>query len=114
MTNFSPTTIVVFPRRDLLTSPKDEARLRQPPRLAWTKDQKAAYYNVQILLNGVKILSVWPTKPSLALHKTWKYEGRRYTLKPGAYQWYVWPGYGPRSEVKYGELLGARTFLIVR
>ena len=106
--------IVAVPHRDLLTSPKDGARLRKAPRLTWRADAEADYYNAQLLLDGVKILSVWPTRPAFALHKTWKFQGKRYTLKPGTYQWYVWPGYGARSAVKYGELLGSRTFLIVR
>ena len=34
-------------------------------------------------------------------------------LKPVTYQWYVWPGYGSRSQVVYGQMLGSRTFRIV-
>jgi hypothetical protein len=104
--------IVVFPRRDLLRTPKDGARLKKAPRLVWTKDPQAAYYNVQLLRNGVKILSVWPTKPAFTLRRTWTYQGRRYALTAGSYEWFVWPGYGPRSEVNYGELLGGRSFTI--
>jgi len=105
---------VIVPRRNLLKSPKDGARLRKAPKLTWALDSAAAYYNAQLLLNGKKILSVWPTSPALALKKTWKYEGRKYTLTPGLYTWFVWPGYGARSAVDYGELMGSRTFRIVR
>jgi hypothetical protein len=79
----------------------------------WARDAEASYYNVQLMRTGVKILSVWPSKPAYKLNKSWKYRGHKYKLKPGAYQWYVWPGYGPRSEVAYGQLLGSRTFRIV-
>jgi hypothetical protein len=105
--------IVVTPRRDLLRSPKNGARLRKAPKLMWARDAEASYYNAQLLRNGVKILSVWPTKTAYKLAKSWKYGGRKYKLTPGTYQWYVWPGYGPRSQVVYGQLLGSRSFRIV-
>jgi len=105
---------VIVPRRNLLKSPKDGARLKKPPKLLWALDTEAQYYNAQLLLNGKKILSVWPVRPAYALKTSWKYEGRKYTLKPGVYTWFVWPGYGARSAVDYGELMGSRTFRIVR
>jgi hypothetical protein len=105
---------VIVPRRNLLKSPKDGARLKKAPRLLWALDTEAQYYNAQLLLNGKKILSVWPVRPAYALKKNWKFEGRKYTLKPGVYTWFVWPGYGARSAVDYGELMGSRTFQIVR
>jgi hypothetical protein len=105
---------VIVPRRNLLKSPKDGAKLRKAPKLIWALDSEAQYYNAQLLLNGKKILSVWPVRPAYPLKKSWKYEGRKYTLKPGTYTWFVWPGYGARSAVDYGELMGSRTFRIVR
>jgi hypothetical protein len=105
--------IVVAPRRDLLRSPKNGARLKKAPKLVWARDGEASYYNAQLLRNGVKILSVWPSGPSYKLGKSWKFGGRKYKLTAGVYQWYVWPGYGPRSQVVYGQMLGSRSFRIV-
>jgi hypothetical protein len=105
---------VIVPRRNLLKSPKDGARLKKAPKLVWALDAEAQYYNAQLLLNGKKILSVWPVRPAYVLKKSWKFEGRKYTLKPGVYTWFVWPGYAARSAVDYGELMGSRTFRIVR
>jgi hypothetical protein len=105
---------VIVPRRNLLKSPKDGARLKKAPRLLWALDTEAQYYNAQLLLNGKKILSVWPVRPAYALKPSWKFEGRKYTLKPGVYTWFVWPGYGARSAVDYGGVMGSRTFRIVR
>ena len=105
---------VIVPRRNLLKSPKDGARLKKAPKLLWALDPEAQYYNAQLLLNGKKILSVWPVRPTYLLRKSWKFEGRKYTLKPGVYTWFVWPGYGARSAVDYGDLMGSRTFRIVR
>jgi hypothetical protein len=105
--------IVVVPRRDLLRSPKNGARLNKPPRLVWRADAEADYYNAQILRGGLKILSIWPTSPQFQLKKSWQFLGKKYALKPGLYTWYVWPGYGAREAVDYGELIGSRTFRIV-
>jgi hypothetical protein len=106
--------VVVVPRRNLLRSPKDGARLRKPPLLVWSADAEADYYNAQLLRGGVKILSVWPTRARFQLKKSWRYLGKKYALRPGLYTWYVWPGYGARTAVDYGELMGSRTFRIVR
>jgi hypothetical protein len=113
--NESPgVAIFVTPRKNLLRSPKDGARLKRPPKLLWSRDPEASYYNAQLMLNGVKVLSVWPRRASYGLKKSWKYKGRKYTLKPGLYTWFVWPGYGARARVDYGPMLGSRTFRIVR
>jgi fibronectin type 3 domain-containing protein len=104
--------IVAVPRRNMLRSPKDGAQLRKPPKLAWASDATADYYNLQLLRNGVRIFVSWPTKTSFTLKKSWTYQGRGYTLSAGRYDWYVWPGFGPRQDVNYGTLLGARSFRI--
>lgn len=104
--------IVGVPRRNMLRSPRDGAQLKAPPRLAWATEAAADYYNLQLLRNGVRIFVSWPTKPSFVLKRTWKYQGRKYTLTAGRYEWYVWPGFGPRKDVNYGTLLGVRSFRI--
>ena len=106
--------VVALPKATLLRSPKEGARLKKPPKLVWVKNSEAAYYNVQLFRGTVKILSVWPVKPALAVGRTWKYRGRKYKLTPGVYRWYVWPGFGTRAAVDYGELLGFRSFQIIR
>jgi hypothetical protein len=106
--------IVVTPSRNLLKAPKDGARLKRPPKLAWARQAETAYYNVQLFRGDVKILSRWPRKATLPLRKSWKFNGRRYTLTRGLYRWYVWPGFGPRVQATYGQMLGARSFQIVR
>jgi hypothetical protein len=102
------------PRLNLLRTPKDGARLKGPPKLTWARNAEASYYNVQLFRGQLKILSTWPVAASLKLKRTWKYEGKRYTLTKGAYRWYVWPGFGARADVDYGELLGSNSFQITR
>jgi hypothetical protein len=102
------------PRLNLLRSPKDGARLKSPPKLVWTRNGEASYYNVQLFRGEKKILSTWPVRASMSLKRTWKYQGHRYTLSKGVYRWYVWPGFGSRANVDYGELLGSNSFQMTR
>ena len=106
--------VVAVPKRSLLRSPKDGARLRKPPKLVWVRNSEASYYNVQLFRGNAKILSTWPVRASLVLKSSWKYERRAYRLTPGVYRWYVWPGFGARAAVDYGEMLGFSSFQIVR
>jgi hypothetical protein len=103
-----------LPKRNFLRAPKDAAKLKKPPKLVWLRNAEASYYNVQLFRGSTKILSIWPVKPAMTLKRTWKYDGRRFTLTRGTYRWYVWPGFGARANVDYGELMGSRSFQITR
>jgi hypothetical protein len=106
-------TVVVVPGPHLL-APADGALAATPPLLAWTPVRRARYYNVQLLRGGRKILSAWPATPGLQLRREWRFGGRRYRLKPGRYEWYVWPGYGGRRAARYGRLIGSCAFVVPR
>jgi hypothetical protein len=106
--------VVALPKATLLRSPKDGARVKKPPKLVWARNSEASYYNVQVFRGAIKILSAWPGKPALTLKRTWKFQGHKYKLTPGVYRWYVWPGFGARSAVDYGDMLGFSSFQIVR
>ncbi len=95
-----------------LLSPGFQAKLTRAPMLRWREVRRASYYNVQLFRKGKKILSAWPTKPHYQLRKVWTYRGRRHRLMPGTYWWYIWAGYGHRSEHRYGKLLGRRSFTV--
>jgi hypothetical protein len=73
--------------------------------LRWRARRGAKYYNLQLFRNGRKILSAWPTRPHYTLKTAWRYRGHRQRLVPGRYRWFVWPGYGTRSEHRYGKLV---------
>ena len=110
--NTAKRTFAVVPGPRLFGPPAG-ARLVEPPLLSWTSVRGADYYNVQLFRGRRKVLSVWPTKPRLQLHSTWRYAGDKWRLKPGKrYRWFVWPGEGSRSRNDYGRLIGARTFVI--
>lgn len=116
--------ILATPSVPKLMTPVDGALIKRPPVLTWVSMPGVAYWNVQIFLDSqvaltsdfashsLRVLSAWPTSTKLALHKTWRYSGRKYKLKPGIYRWFVWPGYGARSENNYGPLLGQSTFVV--
>jgi hypothetical protein len=118
--------ILATPQLLKLTRPADGAVLKVPPLLIWLAAGGADYYNVQLfrgstktlsdsyLTAGQKILSAWPTGTRLSLKRKWTYQGRTYKLTAGTYRWFVWPGFGARSQEKYGPLLGQSTFVVKR
>jgi hypothetical protein len=103
--------VVVRPSA-LLRSPRDGGVVHASPRLVWAKVAKATFYNVQLYFKGRKILSAWPSAARLGLKRSWSYAGRGFKLKKGTYSWYVWPGFGPRSKSRYGQLLGQSAFTV--
>jgi hypothetical protein len=121
--NFSPGAAVrIVPKRALLFAPADGLAVTKPPLLRWAAVSDATYYNVQLYRGrttqaapaqlGTKILSSWPTRPQIALARTWKYNGRTQRLTPGTYLWLAWPGFGAKSANRYGTLLGQSTFVV--
>lgn len=100
--------------RPALTKPAEGARVTVPPLLAWRAVPKATYYNLQLYRDGRKILTIWLSSRSFQLQRSWTFDRRTYRLTPGRYRWYVWPGFGPRSAVRYGKQLGTRHFVVIR
>jgi hypothetical protein len=82
------------------------------PRLQWRKVPGARYYNVQVYRGPRKILSAWPVGTDLKLRASWTFKGRHYRLTPGRYDWYAWPGFGSRSEHRYGRMITHKRFTI--
>ncbi|HEY1594003.1 MAG TPA: hypothetical protein VGF74_01305, partial [Thermoleophilaceae bacterium] len=83
-----------------------------PPLLTWKKVKRARYYNVQLYLGRTKVMSKWPHTASLQIPPTWHYRGKTYTLTPGHYRWYVWPGFGSVSAHRYGDRIGRSSFRV--
>jgi hypothetical protein len=87
-----------------LLAPRESSRVRGDATLRWRAVPKASYYNVQLWFRGKKLLTTWPAGPSFRLPH----------LRPGRYTWFVWPGLGPRSQHRYGKLIGKSTFVVTR
>jgi hypothetical protein len=111
--NAASRELVVTPGAQLL-QPVKRALLAAPPVLRWTPVRGARYYNVQLFRGGRKILSAWPRRPELQLKERWRFHRRRHRLIDGLYQWYVWPGEGPLAARRYGDRIGARSFVLDR
>jgi hypothetical protein len=112
--NTATSEVGATPTSAPLLTPTAGGRLKAPPLLVWRKRKGATYYNVQVFRGGRKILSRWPRTNRLQLHRTWRFRGRKYRLRPGRYVWYVFPGYGKRAARNYGRVLGRRTFVVTR
>ena len=112
--NASRRVAVVVPPSALLASPPVGARVQRPPLLDWASVPKATFYNVQLWIGSRKVLTAWPTRSSFKLRRAWAYRDGINRLKRGSYRWYVWPGFGPRSKVDYGQLLGQSSFVVTR
>jgi hypothetical protein len=97
-----------------LRAPAEKARVSAPPLLRWIAVRKASFYNVQVFRNGRKILSVWPVRTRYRLRRTWVWNGRRRTLVPGTYRWFVWPAYRRKGKILYGKSLGHSDFVVPR
>lgn len=86
--------------------------VRAPQRLAWPPAAGATYYNVQLLRGREKLFEAWPRTASVRLPPRWRFAGRAHQLEPGAYDLYVWPGYGARARARYGSLLTRRSLVV--
>jgi hypothetical protein len=100
-------------RPNLLLAPRAGSRIRRPPVFRWVAARRALYYNLQLFRNGHKVLSAWPGRNRYVLGRSWVYKKHRYSLLPGAYTWFVWPGVGPRAAARYGPLIGRSSFIVL-
>jgi hypothetical protein len=118
--------VVAVAQEQTLLSPANGAVLTSAPLVRWKPVPRARYYNAQVWfepragrapLAAValrKVLSVWPAKTSFKMKKSWRFGGKKYTLKPGRYVIYVFPGIGPKSAGKYGKVHVQAEFTIRR
>jgi hypothetical protein len=112
--------ITATPQVPMLLTPRDGARVSRRTVFTWRRVAGARYYNFQLFVQRSgstqlqKVLSAWPTTTRFRPRATWRFGGRVRRLVPGTYRWYVWPGFGARRDISYGDLLGERGFVVVR
>ncbi|MDQ3874461.1 MAG: hypothetical protein M3322_02760 [Actinomycetota bacterium] len=87
-------------------------RVTARPLLRWRPAGGATYYHVQLFRGSKRLLVAWPLRRQFALPARWRYAGRAYRLRAGRYRWYVWAGFGRRSQSRYRRLGDAR-FVVV-
>ena len=102
--NRSADAASAVPTGSRLLLPARGAHVHNAPTLVWKPVRRASYYNAQLFHGPRKLLTRWPRVPHLHLGE----------LAAGHYCWYVWPGFGKRSERRYGRLLGKSCFTKVR
>jgi hypothetical protein len=95
-------------------SATDTPEVRNVRTLQWKAVPHASFYNVVLVRNGVRVLDVWPRRNHLSLAALTKRRGR---VPAGRYKWFVYPGYGNRSErgrhsTFYGEVAAQGTVVI--
>lgn len=77
----------------------------QMPTLRWKTTKKADYYNVQVFRGARRVLNAWPTSNRLRVPEGVLRQGR-------VYVWVVWPGYGKRSQARFGAPVGRSVFQV--
>jgi hypothetical protein len=108
--NVTTQAVTATPRPPLF-KPGFNAVVRGPVKFAWDASG-AKFYNLQLLRDGVKLLSAWPKAATFVLGSTWRYAGKTQELVPGKYRWYVWGARGTRERPQYGRPLGTSTFVV--
>ena len=109
--NTATKTIAAVPASALFT-PLQGATVKSRPMLTWKRVPRATYYNVQIYRGSRQVLSSWPLKARFRVPATWTFHGKRQRLTPGVYQWGVFPGFGRRTQHRFGTLLGHSEFVV--
>ena len=97
-----------------LIAPRQQEHVHGSVLLRWHAAPRAGYYNVQLWYLGRKVLSIWPSGTSYRVARTWSYLGRSYSLTPGRYTWFVWPGRSKPTAHLFGPLLGSSSFVVTR
>jgi hypothetical protein len=69
----------------------------------WLPQRRASRYRVEFFRHGKKIFQTTTLKARLVLPGRWVFKGRRVQLTPGNYRWTVRPGFGSRSNARYGR-----------
>jgi hypothetical protein len=92
--------------------PKAGAVVAAPPVLRWKNVPSADRYNVQLFRQTStgyrKVLSRFPTRHRLTLHRQWHWHNHRRLMVVSRYFWYVWPWFGKR----YGRPRVHRRFVL--
>ena len=69
-------------------------------RFAWPPVAGATGYHVELFKGPALIFRDETKKPAIVIPRRWRFNGRRRSLEPGAYRWYVWPRVGGQRQAK--------------
>ena len=109
-----PVVVSATPKAILLAGPKPGARVTEPPLLRWVPGRAGrVLQRPAVPERDEGALGLAQRRPPPARRRVGRTRSHTFTLKPGVYTWYVWPGIGARADVRYGELLGRSSFVVV-
>ena len=95
-----------------LLAPEAGQRVVGRPQLTWDPVADVRGYRLSLYRGPRKILVLVSHEPKVVLAGSWRFNGRRVTLTPGTYRWYVWPI--PQAEQQHVQhLLKASSFVLV-
>jgi hypothetical protein len=60
-------------------------------RFAWAPVARADSYRVELFRGDARVFVATSNSAQLTVPARWRLDGRRRTLTPGVYRWYVWP-----------------------
>jgi hypothetical protein len=78
----------------------------------WLPQPRASHYRVEFFRRGKKVFQATTLKARLVLPDRWVFKGLRVRLTPGNYRWTVRPGYGSRSNARYGRPIVASRWTV--
>ena len=67
-----------------------ERQAPQPRRFAWAPAGNASGYHVELFRGPLRIFASDTSQPQITVPAHWSLAGRRDSLIPGEYRWYVW------------------------
>ena len=73
------------------SKPPATSRASAARRFAWAPVKGARAYRFELFRGPEQVLVRRTETPALQLPPSWQTDGRRVTLEPGDYRWYVWP-----------------------
>jgi hypothetical protein len=78
----------------------------------WLPVRGASHYKVEFFRSGRKVFEATTAKARLVLPRRWTFNGRRFEVTPGNYRWLVRPGFGARSNARYGTTIVASRWAV--
>jgi hypothetical protein len=79
-------------------------RAVSPRVLIWPVVSGATFYRVELFRQGLEVFEALSSKARLEVPTHWVYRGRTYQSLAGkTYIWKVFPAFGPRSRLRYGD-----------
>jgi hypothetical protein len=67
-------------------------------RFAWAPVPGATGYHVEFFRGASRVFTKETAEPLLTVPAQWTVKGRKRSLRPGTYRWYVWPVVGRRLQ----------------